>query len=156
MRRRRFVLGLLSISALAPGLPALRAQQPSRLRRVAVLMLYAEKDPEGQARARAFRDGLEKLGWVLGKTIAIDFLWGVFDSDWTRLVTSQLQQLAPDVIAVNSSTALRAIEKATGATPIVFIAVSEPVAQGFVRASRIPAATSQGSPTSSRRLAANG
>ncbi len=62
MRRRRFVFGLLSISALAPGLPALRAQQPSRLRRVAVLMLYAEKDPEGQARARAFREGLEKPG----------------------------------------------------------------------------------------------
>jgi putative ABC transport system substrate-binding protein len=132
MRPRRFVLGLLSISALALGSPALRAQQPSRLRRVAVLMLYAEKDPEGQARARAFRAGLEKLGWVLGRTIAIDFLWGVFDPDWTRLVTSQLQQLAPDVIAVNSSTGLRAIEKIAGTAPIVFIAVSEPVAQGFV------------------------
>jgi putative ABC transport system substrate-binding protein len=132
MRRRRFVFGLLSISALAPGSRALRAQQPSRLRRVAVLMLYAEKDPEGQARARAFRAGLESLGWQLGKTIAIDFLWGVFDADWTRFVTSQLQQLAPDVIAVNSSTGLRAIEKVAGATPIVFIAVSEPVAQGFV------------------------
>jgi putative ABC transport system substrate-binding protein len=132
MRRRRFVFGLLSISALAPGLPALRAQPPSRLRRVAVLMLYAEKDPQGQARARAFREGLESLGWVLGKTIAIDFLWGVFDADWTRLVTTQLQQLAPDVIAFNSSTGLRAIEKMTGTTPIVFIGISEPVAQGFV------------------------
>jgi putative ABC transport system substrate-binding protein len=132
MRRRRFVFGLLSISALALDLPVLRAQQPSRLRRVAVLMLYAQKDPEGQARARAFREGLESLGWVLGKTIAIDFLWGVFDTDWTRLVTTQLQQLAPDVIAVNSGTGLRAIEKAVGTTPIVFISVSEPVALGFV------------------------
>jgi putative ABC transport system substrate-binding protein len=112
-------------------LPA-RAQQPSRLRRVAVLMLYAAKDPEGQLRARAFREGLEKSGWVPGKTIAVDFLWGEFDADWARLVTSQLQQLAPDVIAVNSSTGLLAIEKAVGDTPIVFIAVSEPVAQGFV------------------------
>jgi hypothetical protein len=50
MRRRRFVFGLLSISALAPGLPAF-AQQPSRMRRVAVLMLYPEKDPQGQVRA---------------------------------------------------------------------------------------------------------
>jgi putative ABC transport system substrate-binding protein len=132
MRRRRFVFGLLSISALALDLPVLRAQQPSRLRRVAVLMLYAQKDPEGQARARAFREGLESLGWVLGKTIAIDFLWGVFDTDWTRLVTTQLEQLAPDVIAVNSGTGLRAIEKAVGTTPIVFISVSEPVALGFV------------------------
>jgi putative ABC transport system substrate-binding protein len=132
MRRRRFVFGLLSISALALGLPALRAQQPSRMRRVAVLMLYAEKDPEGQARARAFRDGLANLGWQLGKNIAIDFLWGALDADWTRLVTTQLQQLAPDVIAVNSGTGLRAIEKAVGTTPIVFISVSEPVALGFV------------------------
>jgi len=132
MKRRRFVTGLLSISALAAALPALRAQQPSRMRRVAVLMLYAEKDPEGQARARAFREGLESLGWLPGKTIAIDFLWGAFDADWTRLVTGQLQQLAPDVIAVNSSTGLHAIEKVAGTTPIVFIAVSEPIAQGFV------------------------
>lgn len=132
MRRRRFVFGLLSISALALGSPALRAQQPSRLPRVAVLMLYAREDPEGQARARAFLEGLGNLGWVLGKNVAIDFLWGVFDVDWTRIVTSQLQQLAPDVIAVNSSTGLRAIEKAVGTTPIVFISVSEPVAQGFV------------------------
>jgi len=132
MRRRRFVFGLLSISALALKLPALRAQQPSRLRRVAVLMLYAERDPEGQARARAFREGLESQGWVLGKTIAIDFLWGVFDADWPQLVTGQLQQLAPDVIAVNSSSGLLAIQRSVGTTPIVFIAVSEPVAQGFV------------------------
>jgi len=34
----------------------LRAQQPGQPRRVAVLMLYAEADPEGQARARAFRE----------------------------------------------------------------------------------------------------
>jgi putative tryptophan/tyrosine transport system substrate-binding protein len=110
----------------------LRAQQPSRLRWVAVLMLYAEKAPEGQARVRGFREGLESLSWVLGKTIAIDFLWGIFDADWMRLVTGQLQQLAPEMIAVNSGTGLRAIEKAVGATPIVFISVSEPVALGFV------------------------
>ena len=156
MRRRRFVFGLLSISALAPGLPSLRAQQPSRLRRVAVLMLYAEKDPEGQARARAFREGLESKGWVLGKTIAIDFLWGVFDADWTRLVTGQLQQLAPDVIAVNSSTGLRAIEKIAGATPIVFISVSEPVAQGFVASLAHPGGNLTGFRTSNRRSAPNG
>jgi putative ABC transport system substrate-binding protein len=111
---------------------ALRAQQPARMRRVAVLMLYAEKDQEGQARATAFRQGLESAGWLAGRNIAVDYLWGVFDSDWTSTVTTQIQQSAPDVIVVNSSTGLRAIEKVAAATPIVFIAVSEPVAQGFV------------------------
>jgi putative tryptophan/tyrosine transport system substrate-binding protein len=132
MRRRRFIAGLLSISVPALASSASWAQQPSRLRRITVLMLYPEKDPEGQARARAFRDGLQAAGWQPGKTIAIDFLWGAFDADWMRTVTDQLPQLAPDVIVVNSSTGLRAIEKVAGTTPIVFISVSEPVAQGFV------------------------
>jgi putative ABC transport system substrate-binding protein len=132
MKRRQFVTGLLGISALFLRLPASHAEQAARMRRVAVLMLYAEKDPEGQVRAGAFREGLESLGWLPGKNVALDFLWGAFDADWTRLVTGQLQQLAPDVIVVNSSTGLRAIEKVAGAAPIVFIAVSEPVAQGFV------------------------
>jgi putative ABC transport system substrate-binding protein len=132
MRRRRFVTGLLGLSVLALALPALRAQQPSRLRRITVLMLYPEKDLEGQTRARAFREGLQAAGWQPGKTIAIDFLWGEFDADWTRIVIGQMQQLAPDVIVVNSSTGLRAIEKIAGPTPIVFISVSEPVAQGFI------------------------
>jgi putative tryptophan/tyrosine transport system substrate-binding protein len=142
MRRRRFVTGLLVLSALA--LPALRAQQQSRLRRITVLMLYPEKDPEGQTRARAFRDGLQAAGWQPGKTIAIDFLWGAFDADWMRTVTGQLQQLAPDVIVVNSSTGLRAIEKIAGVTPIVFISVSEPVPQGFVASLAHPGGTMTG------------
>ena len=47
-------------------------------------------------------------------------------------MTGVLQQAAPDVVVVNSSTGLLAIEKVIGATPVVFIGVSEPVAQGFV------------------------
>jgi putative ABC transport system substrate-binding protein len=132
MRRRRFVTGLLGISALMLASPRLRAQQPARSRRVAVLMLYAEDDPEGQARARAFLEGLEAAGWRQGKTIAIDFIWGVFNAEWPRVATARLLELSPDVIVVNSSTALRAIEKAAGVTPVIFVAVSEPVAQGFV------------------------
>jgi len=132
MRRRRFIAGLLSVSVPALASSAGWAQQPSRLRRITVLMLYPEKDPEGQARARAFRDGFESLGWIPGKNVALDFIWGVFDADWTRLVTGLLQQATPDVVVVNSSTGLRAIEKMTGTTPVVFVGVSEPVAQGFV------------------------
>jgi putative ABC transport system substrate-binding protein len=132
MRRRRFITGLLCISLPALALHASRAQQPSRLRRITVLMLYPEKDPEGQARARAFREGFESLGWIPGKNVSLDFIWGVFDPDWTRLVTGVLQQAAPDVVVVNSSTGLSAIEKIVGATPVVFVGVSEPVAQGFV------------------------
>jgi putative ABC transport system substrate-binding protein len=90
------------------------------------------RDPQGQARAAAFRQGLESAGWTIGRTITVDYVWGAFNPDWTNSVTTELRRLAPDVIVVNSSTALRAIQSASAATPIVFVAVSEPVAQGFV------------------------
>jgi putative ABC transport system substrate-binding protein len=102
------------------------------MRRVAVLMLYAESDPQGQARAAAFRQGLESAGWVAGRNIAVDYRWGTFSPDWTGQVTAELARLMPDVIVVNTSTALRSVQAIAAATPIVFIGVSEPVAQGFV------------------------
>ena len=130
MRRREFITLLAGATAAWPL--AARAQQRDRLRRVAVVMQYVETDLQGQLRAAAFREGLEKAGWVSGRNISVDYLWGVLDSEWTGGNTEHLRQRLPDVIAINSSIGLRAIESAAPGVPIVFIAVSEPVAQGFV------------------------
>ena len=65
-------------------------------------MQYLESDAHGQLRAKAFREGLEKAGWVAGRSISIDYLWGVLDDNWLRGITDQLRQRMPDVIAVNS------------------------------------------------------
>jgi putative ABC transport system substrate-binding protein len=56
----------------------------------------------------------------------------VLDIERTGGITEQLRQQVPDVIAINSSRGLREIESAAPGAPIVFIAVSEPVAQGLV------------------------
>ena len=48
---------------------AARAQQPERMRRIGVLMGYAESDLGAQAFAAAFREGLQKLGWTEGRNI---------------------------------------------------------------------------------------
>ena len=56
MDRRAF---LASAAALLAAPVAAEAQQPERMRRVGVLMLYTENDPEGQRRATAFRQGLD-------------------------------------------------------------------------------------------------
>lgn len=130
MRRREFITILGGAAAAWPL--AVGAQQSARLRRVAVLMLYAQDDPLGQDRAAAFRQGLESAGWMAGRNIAVDYLWGVFDPDWIRTVTAELRRLTPEVIVVNTSTALRTLQATVLTTPIVFIGVSEPVAQGFV------------------------
>jgi putative ABC transport system substrate-binding protein len=62
-KRREFIT-LLGGAAAWPL--AARAQQPDRMRRVGVLMLYPENDPEGQLRATALRNGLQKRGWAVG------------------------------------------------------------------------------------------
>jgi putative ABC transport system substrate-binding protein len=130
MRRREFIKLLGGAAAMRPL--AATGQQRDRLPRVAVVMQYLESDSQGQLRTVAFREGLEKAGWVDGRNISVDYLWGVLDSEWIRGITEHLRQRTPDVLAVNSSIGLRAIESAAPGVPIVFIAVSEPVAQGFV------------------------
>ncbi len=130
MRRRKFLI-VVGTTVATMALAA-RAQQPVRQRRVAVLMLYAENDPQGQARATAFRQGLESAGWVPGRNITLDYFWGIFDPDWMRTVPAELLRLVPDVVVVNSGIALRAVQSAVTTTPIVFVGASEPVARGFV------------------------
>jgi hypothetical protein len=49
-----------------------RAQQAERMRRIGVLVAYAEGDSEMKARLAAFREGLEQRGWLEGRNILID------------------------------------------------------------------------------------
>jgi putative ABC transport system substrate-binding protein len=130
MRRREFIT-LLGGAAAAWPLAA-RGQQGGRVRRVALVMQFEKGDQEGQLCAAAFQQGLEKAGWVSPGNIAIDHLWGVFDSEGGRAVTMQLQRLAPDVIVANARTALRAAELVSRTVAIVFVSLNEPVEQGFV------------------------
>jgi putative ABC transport system substrate-binding protein len=122
---------------------AARAQQPERMRRVGVLMLYAEDDPEGQVRALAFRQGLDKLGWTVGRNLQIDFHWGTGDSDWIRSAAAQMLQATPDVILANGAS-VRPMQQATSTVPIIFIGGADPVADGFVQSLAHPGGNSTG------------
>ena len=77
MRRREFIT-LLSGAAAWPL--AARAQQTDRVLRIGVLMAVPEDDGEYHAFLAAFRDGLQKLGWVEGRNIRIDYRWGALDA----------------------------------------------------------------------------
>ena len=63
MRRRGFITG---IGATAVWPLAARAQQPERMRRIGVLMVTDENDPEGRAELSEFTKGLAELGWIDG------------------------------------------------------------------------------------------
>jgi putative tryptophan/tyrosine transport system substrate-binding protein len=129
LKRRDFIT-LLGSAATWPL--AARAQQGERMRRIGVLMLYPENDPAGQARALAFRQGLEQVGWAAGRNLQIDFLWGVGDADWVRAAAARLLERAPDLILANGSAAL--VQQATRTVPVVFIGGgADPVAEGLVQ-----------------------
>jgi putative tryptophan/tyrosine transport system substrate-binding protein len=129
MKRRQFITLLGS----AAGWPlAARAQQNEHTRRIGVLMLYPENDSEGQLRATALRQGLQKLGWLAGRNVQIDFKWGLGDADWIRSASAQLLQLAPDVILANGTPAAKIMQQASRTVPVIFIAGSDPVLDGLV------------------------
>ena len=65
IRRREFIFTLGGAAAAWPL--AARAQQRERMRRIGMLVGFAESDPESPARLAAFRHGLERLGWNEGR-----------------------------------------------------------------------------------------
>ena len=130
MRRREF-LGV--IGAATAALPVVgRAQQPERMRRIGWMDFVPESDPATPARVSAFREGMEKQGWVLGRNLAIDYRWSIFDMERARATAEELLNLAPDVMFCAGSPATLALQRATRTVPVVFITVSEPVSQGIV------------------------
>lgn len=128
--RRRELITLLGGAAAAWPLAA-RAQQLERVRRIGVLMVDAESDPEGQSHAKALRDGLKQLGWTEGSNLKIDYRWAG-DAGLILTFAKELVELRPDVILARSTPATAVLKAETRTIPIVFTTVSDPIGSGFV------------------------
>jgi len=142
MERRAFV-ALLGGAAAWPL--AARAQQPSRMRRIGVLVgnLPAD-DPEWQSRGTAFVQELARLGWTDGRTVRIDYRFGLGDDDRLRKYAVELVGLAPDVLLAGGPPAVAALQAATRTVPIVFASLSDPVGNGFVASLARPGGNTTG------------
>ena len=141
LNRRKFITAVGS--AVAWPLAA-RAQQTDQVRRIGVLMSTAANDPEGQDRIAAFLHELQQLGWTDGRNLQIDYRRGAGDTDLTRRYAAELLALAPDVILASSPLVLVPLRDATRTIPIVFAAVSDPVAAGFVASLARPGGNATG------------
>ena len=130
MKRRDFIL-LLGGAAAAWPLTA-RTQQPGGMRRIGVLMNTAATDATSQSNLAAFVQVLAQLGWIERRNIQIDVRWNAADAALAPAYSAQLIGLTPDVILTASTVNLTSLQHATSTVPIVFVQVSDPVAQGFV------------------------
>jgi putative tryptophan/tyrosine transport system substrate-binding protein len=127
MKRREFIT-LVGGGAAAWPLAA-RAQQSSRIRRVAVLWPFNETDVDGQAVMTAFREGLRGLGWP---DIKIESRWGGGNVERTNGYAEELVGLSPDVLFAYFNAQLGPLSRATRTIPIVFVGASDPIGAGYV------------------------
>jgi putative ABC transport system substrate-binding protein len=127
---RRSLLTLIGGAAAWPL--AARAQQPSGMRRIGVLINDAADDPDGAVLLTAFAQGLQELGWSVGRNIRIDYRWTSGDAGRIRRYTAELIALGPDVILAEGGTQVGPLQQATHTVPIVFVQVADAVGGGFV------------------------
>jgi len=130
MRRRDFIAAVGGAAVVWPL--AAPAQQAERLRRIGVLLPYAENDSEAKSHLSALTLELERLGWSEGRNIRIDTRFAAGMADQYPALAKELAALQPDVFLSESTPAAGALQRETRAIPIVFIGVSDPVGSGFV------------------------
>jgi len=128
IRRREFIM----LAGGAAAWPLAAGAQSGSVRRIGVLMNAAATDTDAQARVAAFVQGLRALGWVEGQNLRIDVRWNAGEAELARTYAAQLIGLMPDVILAASTTNLTVVRQATSTVPVVFVQVSDPVAQGIV------------------------
>jgi putative ABC transport system substrate-binding protein len=130
MQRREFIAGLGGAAAAWPI--AARAQQPDRIRRLGVLMGYAEDDPEAKLWLSWFTQALAELGWTDGRNVRMDVRWGAGNVDRARIYAKELVDLQPDVIVAHTTPVTAALQRETRTIPIVFVNVADPIGSGFI------------------------
>src|SRR5262249_19223810 len=93
----------------------------------------AAGDAEGQKQAAVLRRGLEELHWLSPRNLEIEYRWTAGDPVRAQAQAKEIVELGVDVIVANGTPALVAARRAAETIPIVFVAVADPVAPGFVR-----------------------
>jgi putative tryptophan/tyrosine transport system substrate-binding protein len=142
MRRREFI-ALLGGAAVAWPV-AVCAQQSERVRRIGVLQLLADDDPEAVARRAEFVKALQVLGWTVGGNVRIDYRAAGGDANRIRKDAAELVALGPDVILTFGSLTVPPVLQATRTVPIVFVQVVDPVGAGLVESMAHPGGNATG------------
>jgi putative ABC transport system substrate-binding protein len=128
------------------------AQQGERVRRIGVMISVAN-NALGQARFRAFQQGLERLGWTDGRNLAIEVRWSEGRAERYAEITAEFVRLKVDVIVTTATLPTILAKEATQVIPIVFIGAADPVATGLVGSLAHPSGNVTGLSNQSRDIA---
>jgi putative tryptophan/tyrosine transport system substrate-binding protein len=129
VKRREFIAGLGGVTAW-PMLA--RAQEVHMVQRVGVLMGRAESEPEFRSWLSTFVEEMRRLGWADGRDVRFEVRWTNNDNERSQAFAHELVELKPDVILADTTPATSAVSRETTTIPIVFAAVADPIAAGFV------------------------
>jgi len=127
--RRRAFISLLGGAAVAWPL-AVRAQQPGKLPTIG---FFGAATPSAwRHRVASFVQRLRELGWIEGRTIAIDYRWADGRTDRLAEIAAEFARLKVDVILTGGTPSTIAVKQATSVIPIVFALAGDPVANSLV------------------------
>jgi len=105
------------------------AQQAKKIPRMGFLWDSPAVFPDA---IEAFRQGLRDLGYVEGRTIAIEYRWAEGKPERMREFAEELVRLKVDLIVAPSSIYVEAAKRATPTIPILFVSHADPIASGHV------------------------
>ena len=126
MRRREFIT-LLGSAAAWPL--AARAQQPA----MPVIGFIVAGTPLSHGQwVAAFVQRLRELGWIEGRTVAIEYRWGEGRNERFAEIAAEFVRRKVDVIVTSATAAVVVAKQATSVIPIVFAAAGDPVGTGLV------------------------
>jgi ABC-type uncharacterized transport system substrate-binding protein len=127
MKRREFIMLLGS----APAWPlAARAQQAAKLPTIGFL---GSSTPSAMSQwVAAFVQRLRELGWIEGRTVAIEYRWAEGHNSRAAEIAAEFVRLKVDVIVTYSTSPVLAAKQATSVIPIVFAAATDAVGAGLV------------------------
>src|SRR5262245_32051276 len=127
IRRREFITYLGAAAAAWPL--AARAQQ-AKLPTIG--FMGASTALASRQRTDAFVQRLRELGWVEGRTVAIQYRWAEGSNERSAEIAAEFVRLKVDVILASATLAVVAAKQATSVIPIVFAGTADPVGTGLV------------------------
>jgi putative ABC transport system substrate-binding protein len=138
--RRKFLATLLGGAAAAWPLAA-RAQQAGKLPTIGFLV---SGTPSSHSQwVAAFVRRLQELGWIEGRTVAIEYRWAEGRTERAAEIAAEFVRRKVDVIVTSATTAVVAAKQATSVIPIVFMA-GDPVGTGLVASLARPGGNATG------------